>query len=203
MAFDPFTAIDDLTVPILYACALLVAGILAHLTIKSFIGEWSTTITIVFGSLLYFCRNKYLKPSVREVNFSVRENKNTLERLKESVKDTKLMLHMGSDVGREVYEYDADGRKIVSGVGEGLLAKRGKGKKLGDDMEEELKDHTTVELRNGRLLNSKTSHLKSAMDWHENELVAPRRRMHKKMLYTGKRKGKGKKGGDTSGGEQR
>jgi len=191
---------DDLAPSLLHWFLFCVLGFVFQHTLKSYIGEYASAIPICFGTLIYAWKSEFLRPGVRTANSRANRAKGSLEKLKRSVEDTKRMKHMGAggyerdrikekknnakfeDNNSEVYEYDADGNKINSSISQGILQRQSK------ENEEEMKDATTVELKNGRLVNSATSHLTSAMDWHENEIVPPRRRTHQKKLYEGRRK---------------
>lgn len=173
---------DELSTPIFHSLIFVILGFVFHYTLKSHLGEYASAIPIALGTLIYVWKGEYLRPTAIDLRKSAKLTQSSISELKRSVEQTSKMKHMGAG---EVIEFDAEGRKI-STVSSGILKKRSN--KKGKEEDDAMKDATTVELKNGRLVNSTTSHLTSAMDWHENEIVPPHRRTHTKRLYTGRRK---------------
>ena len=183
---------DDALFTALYWLVFSALGMIFHYTLKTYLGSYASSVPIILGSAIHVWKNEYLIPGKTIEKKKTEEGKTVLERLKKSVQETREMKHIGagSNGGGGVFEYDASGNKMAK-VSSGLKKMgQNRKKKTSDDDDEEQKDHTTIELKGGRLVNSKTSHLTSAMDWHEGEIVPPRRRTHQKRIYTGKRKKK-------------
>ena len=165
MVTPPPSPID---IPNFYYIIFAVVGAFACLSAKTYVGEWASAIPVLFGSFIFLFRNQFVKPEVTDFNYTINNQKNAVNKLRSSVKDTLKLKHLGSVNKQDELSSSSAYSRVRTALFDQKI------------------DDTMVELKNGRFVNPNKSQFSSAMDWHENEIIPPRRRTHKMKLYEGR-----------------